>query len=638
MTVSPVPQPDRPAGPRSGRRAVGRGLILATALLTVLTGAAAASANPPATTTAAQPNLGPNVIVFDPSMPIAEIQATVDAIYASRSTTRWAPPGTRCCSSPAPTAPPPRRCSSRSATTPRSPASARRRPTWSSTARSRSTTGAWRTAVPATAWRWSTSGARCPTSPSTSTAVGQDGCRASANFWAVSQAVSDAPGRSSTGPTCPLMDYCTAGPQYASGGFIADSKAGTVVNGSQQQCLIRNSDDRQLDQRRLEPVFAGVTGAPSRRRRSPSPPYTTLATTPVSREKPYLFVDDAGKYNVFVPSAQTDSSGHHLGRRPDARAGPSRCPSFFVAKPADSVGDDQLAARPGQEPAAHPGRLRRRPEHRRQAARTRSCSASAMATLTAVNGAVPMTVADVPGVDHRRAHDRRRHGQLAGAAAASAPGRTAANALQRPAQPDHPAATCTSASAARTSARPTVDPRGQQRQRADRQHLGLAGRPRRARLVRLGRQHRRNGVIVNGDNVTATGPLRRALPAVQRHLERRERPDRLLPERAAVRPAEPGRLAARRHPRLGRPTRWPTRSRRTSCGAAVATSSPTSTRPSTPRGLRGAGHAGREAAPRHDGQPAAPARSTTSSTTPARRSTTATPATPSFVAEFPPAS
>ncbi|WP_164703309.1 hypothetical protein, partial [Modestobacter sp. KNN46-3] len=25
-----------------------------------------------------------------------------------------------------------------------------------------------------------------------------------------------------------LMDYCTAGPQYASGGFIADSTAGVV--------------------------------------------------------------------------------------------------------------------------------------------------------------------------------------------------------------------------------------------------------------------------------------------------------------------------------------------------------------------------------------------------------------------------
>ena len=36
----------------------------------------------------------------------------------------------------------------------------------------------------------------------------------------------------------------------------------------------------------------------------PNPPYTTLGTTPVSREKPYLFVDEQGNYGVRVPSAQ----------------------------------------------------------------------------------------------------------------------------------------------------------------------------------------------------------------------------------------------------------------------------------------------------------------------------------------------
>jgi hypothetical protein len=39
------------------------------------------------------------------------------------------------------------------------------------------------------------------------------------------------------------------------------------------------------------------------------PPYTTIDTMPVSREKPYLFVDEQGNYRVRVPSAQTDSSG-----------------------------------------------------------------------------------------------------------------------------------------------------------------------------------------------------------------------------------------------------------------------------------------------------------------------------------------
>src|SRR4030095_13979195 len=73
-------------------------------------------------------------------------------------------------------------------------------------------------------------------------AAGQDGCRASANFWAVSQAVSLRRLHISGG-TLSLMDYCTAGPQYASGGFIADSRMPDVVNGSQQQWLTPHSDD-----------------------------------------------------------------------------------------------------------------------------------------------------------------------------------------------------------------------------------------------------------------------------------------------------------------------------------------------------------------------------------------------------------
>ena len=52
--------------------------------------------------------------------------------------------------------------------------------------------------------------------------AGQTGCQSGTDFWAVSQA---APMRrvNLTGGNLSLMDYCSAGPQYASGGFIADS-------------------------------------------------------------------------------------------------------------------------------------------------------------------------------------------------------------------------------------------------------------------------------------------------------------------------------------------------------------------------------------------------------------------------------
>src|SRR5206468_6218165 len=70
--------------------------------------------------------------------------------------------------------------------------------------------------------------------------TGGSGCQTNTEFWAVSQA---SPLRrvNITGKTS-FMDYCSAGPQYASGGFMADSAiAGAPINGSQQQFYMRNS-------------------------------------------------------------------------------------------------------------------------------------------------------------------------------------------------------------------------------------------------------------------------------------------------------------------------------------------------------------------------------------------------------------
>lgn len=135
--------------------------------------------------------------------------------------------------------------------------------------------------------------------------AGGEGCHTGANFWAVSQA---APMRrvDVTGGPLTLMDYCTS-PSYASGGFIADSRAGTVINGSQQQWLTRDSEVGSWTNGVWNQVFAGVKGAPAQS--FPDPPYTTLDTNPVSREKPYLYIDGSDAWQVFVPAPRTDSSG-----------------------------------------------------------------------------------------------------------------------------------------------------------------------------------------------------------------------------------------------------------------------------------------------------------------------------------------
>ena len=116
--------------------------------------------------------------------------------------------------------------------------------------------------------------------------AGLDGCRASGDFWAASQA---APMRrvDLTGANLTLFDYCTAGPQFASGGFIADSRLATdghvVINGSQQQYVARDSAVGVWTNAVWNQVFAGVAGAPDDAA-FPNPPYTTLPTDPASRE------------------------------------------------------------------------------------------------------------------------------------------------------------------------------------------------------------------------------------------------------------------------------------------------------------------------------------------------------------------
>jgi hypothetical protein len=157
------------------------------------------------------------------------------------------------------------------------------------------------------------------------------GCR-SREFWAVSQA---APFRrvQVNGETT-LMDYCSQ-PSFASGGFIADSAfTGLIVNGSQQQWMTRNSQLTLWTNAVWNQVFSGVIGAPPQS--FPNPPYTTLPTSPVTREAPYLYLDEAGKYNVWVPSLQHNSIGTSwaAGVTPGSRLSLDR---FFVAHPTDSV-------------------------------------------------------------------------------------------------------------------------------------------------------------------------------------------------------------------------------------------------------------------------------------------------------------
>jgi hypothetical protein len=223
--------------------------------------------------------------------------------------------------------------------------------------------------------------------------TGQDGCRATANFWAVSQAVS-LRRVAVTGNTLSLMDYCTAGPQFASGGFIADSDLPNTLNGSQQQWLTRNSEIDGWTNGVWNQVFAGVTGAPDDAT-FPTPPYTSLETTPLSREKPFLFLDERGALAVRVPAARANTSGISWATGPTP-GHTLPISEFFIADPSDSVEAINDALSRGKHLLLTPGVYDidqtikvKRPDT--------VVLGLGHATLTAVGGAVPLEIADVPG-------------------------------------------------------------------------------------------------------------------------------------------------------------------------------------------------------------------------------------------------
>jgi hypothetical protein len=100
-----------------------------------------------------------------------------------------------------------------------------------------------------------------------------------------------------------------------------------------EQFLVRDSSITGWSNGVWNQVFSGVQGAPAQS--FPNPPYTTLPTTPVSKERPFLYLDSAGKYRVFVPALRENSSGSTW--QSGTTAGRSiPISDFYLAKPSDT--------------------------------------------------------------------------------------------------------------------------------------------------------------------------------------------------------------------------------------------------------------------------------------------------------------
>jgi hypothetical protein len=364
-----------------------RRILVLAAVAGLLTSFAAAG-----TASAAQPDFGPNVMIFDPSMPTSQIQASVDGIAAQQVSNQFGPQRYALLFKPG---------------------------TYGTSVAPLNFQVGYYTAVAGLGVSPNDVvingsvyvhnqcvGSSCTaldnfwrslSNLSINVSTPDFGCY-NGEFWAVSQA---APMRRvHVNGFATLMDYCT-GPSFASGGFIADSAfdGSTVVNGSQQQWFTRNSNLDGWTNGVWNQVFSGVVGAPAQcfpAQSNVCGPYTTLAASPVTREAPYLYVDSGGSYRVFVPSAQVNSAGTTWGSGPTAGSSiPIK--DFFVARPTDSAKEINKALDRGKNLIFTPG-VYQLDETLTVKKNDTVVLGLGFPTLVPTGGDAAMTVADVKGV------------------------------------------------------------------------------------------------------------------------------------------------------------------------------------------------------------------------------------------------
>ncbi|MFK0171879.1 coagulation factor 5/8 type domain-containing protein [Streptomyces sp. NPDC090306] len=181
---------------------------------------------------------------------------------------------------------------------------------------------------------------------------------------------------------------------WASGGYIADSRIdGQVAPYSQQQWYTRDSSVGGWANAVWNMVFSGVEGAPAQS--FPDPPYTTLDTTPVSREKPFLYLD-GDTYRVFLPEKRTDARGVTWGNG-TPRGTSLPLTQFYVARPGDGAATLNQALTQGLHLLLTPGIYHLEAPVQVNAAGTVVLGLG-YATLVPDDGVTAVKVADVDGV------------------------------------------------------------------------------------------------------------------------------------------------------------------------------------------------------------------------------------------------
>ncbi len=182
---------------------------------------------------------------------------------------------------------------------------------------------------------------------------------------------------------------------WSSGGFLADSKIdGEVRSGSQQQWLTRNSALGRWTGANWNMVFVGTRGAPATT--FPDPPYTTIDAAPVIREKPFLVVDRRGAWSVFVPALRPRARGTTWSAgRPRGTSRPLS--DFMIVLPGTSAAAMNDALARGRSLLVTPG-IHHLDTPLHIARRNTVVLGLGLATLVPDGGAGAITMDDVDGV------------------------------------------------------------------------------------------------------------------------------------------------------------------------------------------------------------------------------------------------
>jgi hypothetical protein len=330
----------------------------------------AAFATPSMAAPAAKPDFGPNVIVFNPSMPVAEVQQQIDKVYAIQQHSEFGPARYALLFLP----------------------------------------GKYDVDVPVGFYTEVLGLGVMPDSVHITGNVHSDASlprnNATCTFWRAAEGFSV----TTTGGTMqwavsqaiPFRRMHVLGNivlhqqhGWASGGWMSDSAIdANVDSGSQQQWISRNSEWSSWTGANWNMVFVGIKNPPSGE--WPTPPYTKVAETPVVREKAFLQVDAAGNYSVRVPALRTNSSGvtWHGGSTPGKSIPISK---FFIAHPGDTAANLNAQLASGKNLLITPGLYDLEEPIRVTRANT-VVMGLGFATLRPINGTAAMTTSDADGI------------------------------------------------------------------------------------------------------------------------------------------------------------------------------------------------------------------------------------------------